>query len=138
MSSQLLLDDTERRVSEYPVNWISVGQKATDASAALGMEYWSHAKQTGYVGVNMAREPGLDGLDWLPNGGAALKLAPGGQDMINAKRALTPYVDSMRDLLSGAKLNAVLAYLGNAFPSGVTPSAFLVAGSDISRLINTR
>jgi cell division GTPase FtsZ len=119
--SRLLMDDPGRTGAGYSVNWISVGQEAVNAASSLTTNYWKTANATGYVGIHESQEPGMDGLDWLPTGGAALTIDAKFQDMVNARRALTPYTDSLHSLLEGANLNVLLSFLGEAFPSGIIP-----------------
>ncbi len=105
----------------YPVNWISVGRDAARVAEMLPPGYWQRVRQTGYVEVQAAPDHVSEGLGWLPHGGASLAISPRINDMINTSRALIPHQDSLHSLLNNSKLNVILSFLGETFPSGITP-----------------
>lgn len=120
--TKLLMDDTEVTSAVHPVNWISIGDDAFQATSCLPKEYWEHGKKAGFLGVDRA-ENGYEGLDFLPGGNAALYLPvpTRSYDTIFAENALFQYTNQLTDLLEGTRLNALLSFLGKSFPSGVTP-----------------
>jgi hypothetical protein len=122
MTSMLMFDESPGDESTYPVNWIPVGKDAWETASSLSMDYWKSADKTGYVGVELAQTADCAGMDWLPNGGVGLQIAPGMRDIVNLKHSLAPYVDSIHDVLEGAKINAIHSFLGKTFPSGITPA----------------
>ncbi len=123
--SMLRLDEPSRLGDIFPVNWISVGDEAAQATSILPMEYWNAPPQTGFLGVFLS-ENEHDGLDWENDFAASLYIdgsfRSGLGDYISAQKAFNPYKDSVQSVLSGAKLNTVFSCLGRAFPSGITPS----------------
>jgi|GEM_PF-3644199 len=121
--TKLFMDETEVVSAVHPVNWISVGDDAFQATTCLPKEYWDQADKAGFLGIDRA-ESGYEGLDVLPGGNAALYLPVPSRnyDTILAENALSQYINQLTDLLEGTRLNALLAFLGKSFPSGITPS----------------
>ncbi|MBN1552972.1 hypothetical protein JW979_15970 [bacterium] len=117
----LMMEEANQVRSDYEVNWLAVGNEAVKASSAFSTEYWGNVPRTGFLGVARASQPDEDGFNWLANGYASLQLVPEASDVVNTSRALIPYKDSVHEVLINTKLNAVMAFLGDSFPSGVAP-----------------
>ncbi len=105
------------------VNLIVVGKDAEEAIQMIPQDYWEMSNKPGYLGISQSAF-GKDGID---SSNYRTQLYIGGhtgpqRDFISAQSALTPYFDSVRHILYNTHLNIIFSYLGEAFPSGITPS----------------
>ena len=119
----LMIDENTNLGSNYPINIITVGSEAERSLELLPADYWKNTQDTGYIGVNLTKSGSMDGgIDILPHGGASLNIARQVNDVISAQNAVAPYVQTVNELLENTRLNLVLSFLGDAFPSGVSPA----------------